>query len=158
MHKPMLTIAIDTISNKLLEARDLAKKSRGETPKKLSATGAMALHVADVTVTRLDAALKLARETRALIQERYHDAVPLSEDPKEAAEGIRAAEVGGISVRITRVEGSDRFSLTAYKDAGHRVTDEMRDAISTSKPYDRWTVKDVRGPRRADAIEPSSVS
>jgi hypothetical protein len=158
MHEPMLTIAIDTISTKLVKARDLAKKSRGETPKKLTGTGAMALHVADVTVSKLKAALELAEETRALIQQRYRDAIPLSEDPKEAADGIRSLEVGGIKVRITPVAGSERFSLKDYKAAGHQVTAAMRDAITTSKGYDRWTVKDVRGPRRADAVEPASIS
>jgi hypothetical protein len=122
MHEPMLTIAIDTISTKLLEARDLAKKSRGREPKKLTGTGAMALHVADVTVSKLKAALELAEETRALIQQRYRDSIPLSEDPKEAADGIRSLEVGGIKVRITPVAGSERFSLKDYKAAGHQVT------------------------------------
>jgi hypothetical protein len=158
MSDAMLTIAVDSISAKLLEARDAAKKARGQQPKKLSASGAMLLHVADVTVAKLKAAAKLAEETRALIQERYRDSIPLSEDPKEAADGIRVAEVGGISVRVTPVDGSERFSLKDYREAGHEVTPEMRDAISTSKPYERWTVKDIRGPRRADAVELNTAS
>jgi hypothetical protein len=158
MTNGMLTVTIDSISERLLEARDLAKKARSQRPKKLSASGAMALHVADVTVAKLKAAAKLAEETRALIQERYRASIPLSEDPKEAAGGIRAAEVGGISVRVTPVDGSERFSLKDYREAGHEVTPEMRDAISTSKPFERWTVKDVRGPRRADAVELNTAS
>jgi hypothetical protein len=158
MTNGMLTITIDSISERLLEARDLAKKASSQRPKKLSASGAMALHVADVTVAKLKAAAKLAEETRALIQERYRASIPLSEDPKEAADGIRAAEVGGISVRVTPVDGSERFSLKDYREAGHEITPEMRDAISTSKPFERWTVKDVRGPRRADAVELNTAS
>lgn len=153
-----LTIAIDRISTQLLEARDLAKRTRAQKPKKLSPTGAVALHVADVTVAKLNAALKLAKETREHIEARYHDAIPLAEDPEDRAAGVREAEVAGIRVRVTPIDGSERLSLKDYKEAGHEVTPEMQEAITISKPFDRWTITDVRGPRRADAVEPAVVS
>jgi hypothetical protein len=124
-------------------------------PSKLTPAGAKALHLADVAVAKLKAQLEQAEKRRAEMQARYRDLVPLSEDADERAKGIRAAEVGGFKIRIAPVAGSDRFSLKDYLEAGHKITAAMRDAMKRSKPFDRWTIKDVRGPRRADAVEPT---
>ncbi len=63
--------------------------------------------------------------------------------------------VGGVSIRITPQESGERFSLTAYREAGHEVTPEMQDAISPGKPFDRWTLKPAAGPKKLKAVEPA---
>jgi hypothetical protein len=74
-------------------------------------------------------------------------------DPKERHAGVRAVTVGGFDVRVTPVTGTERFSLKRYRELGHKVTAAMRAAICPGADYDRWKIKDVRGRRRADAIE-----
>jgi hypothetical protein len=126
-----------------------------QTPTKLTPHAAKKLHLADVTVAKLKAALEQAERERGELYDRYRDLVPLSDDPDERANGVRSATIGGFSIRVTPVEGTDRFSLTAYLKAGHKITAEMQTAMKRSKDFHRWTIRDVRGPRRADAVEPS---
>lgn len=121
----------------------------------LSAAQAKALHLADVEAGKALAALEAAEKRQRELRERYLELVPLSEDPAERRDGIRTITVGGFNVRITPVEGSERFSLSDYLKLGHKVTAAMREAMKRSRDYHRWTVKDTRGPKRADAVEPS---
>jgi hypothetical protein len=122
---------------------------------KLSAEQARKLHDADVKVKKLRAQLEDAdKESRAL-RARYRERVPLSDKPEEAADGIRVATVGGVSIRITPQESGERFSLTVYREAGHEVTPEMQEAITPGKPFDRWTLKPAAGPKKLKAVEPT---
>jgi hypothetical protein len=109
------------------------------------------------TVNALEArVLDNAQAFDYALRERYLALVPLSEDPAERRDGIRATTVGGFRVRVTPVAGSDRFSLKDYLALGHKVTNAMREAMKRSRDWHRWTIKDTRGPKRADAVEPPS--
>jgi hypothetical protein len=121
---------------------------------KLSADQARKLHAADVDVARLRAQLEKAENHQRELRARYRDRVPLSEDLEELNRGVRTCEVGGVTVRVTPMVSAERFSLTGYKAAGHGITPEMREHISDGKPYDRWTIKDSRGPAHLDRVEP----
>lgn len=122
---------------------------------KLSADQARKLHDADVAVKKLKAALEEADKHSRELRDRYRDRVPISSDPKEAADGIRAATVGGVAIRITPQTSGERFSLTVYREAGHDITPEMQDAITAGKPFDRWTLKPAAGPKKLQAVEPT---
>lgn len=125
------------------------------TSTKLSADQARKLHAADVDVARLKLALEAAEQRREDLRQAYRDRVPLSEDLEERAKGIRTTVAGGVTVRVFPLVSAARFSLTEYTKAGHGITDEMREHISPGKPYDRWTVKAVAGPKHLDAVEPA---
>jgi hypothetical protein len=124
------------------------------TATKLTADQARRLHAADVDVARLKAQLEEAEKHQKDLRGKYRDRVPLSDDLEERAKGIRACVVGGVTVRIFPMVSAERFSLSAYKAAGHGITPEMREHLSDGKPYDRWTVKDSRGPAHLDRVEP----
>lgn len=124
------------------------------TATKLNASQARALHRAEVEATRLKVALAEAEKARDQLRERYRDLVPLSTDVDERAKGVRETEVAGVTVRIFPRVSGESFSLSDYKKAGHGVTDEMREHIKPGRPYDRWTVKDARGPAHLDRVEP----
>ena len=120
--------------------------------RKFTATQAKALDRAETRVATAKAELEAAEEARRELRDRYHDLVPVSEDPEEAAKGIRVAAAGGITVRIAPMVSGETFRFREYKLAGHPVTPEMAEFLKDGKPYDRWT---VRGPRKtADAVEP----
>ncbi len=146
-------IAIDNVTAVLIHGRDKLRKS--PQAKKLNRPGAVAILTARVTVTKLEAALEVAKEIRDLVQGRYLHLIPLSKDEDERKKGIRITDVGGIKIRVTPVAGSERFNLSTYKEKGHTITPEMREAMKTSDGYDKWTVKDERGPRTAGAVEPA---
>lgn len=121
----------------------------------LSAEQARKLHDADVAVKKLKARLEDAETHSRGLRARYRDRVPLSENPEEAANGIRVAMVGGVSIRITPQESGERFSLSVYREAGHDITPAMREAITPGKPFDRWTLKPAAGPKKLKAVEPT---
>lgn len=123
-------------------------------PAKLSADQARRLHSADVQLRRAKASLEDAGRHMADLQERYRDKIPLSDDVDEAAKGILTTEVAGVTVRVAPTVSADSFSMRRYTDAGHHVTDEMREAIKAGKEYDRWTIKATAGPKHLDAVEP----
>lgn len=125
------------------------------TAPKLTADQARRLHDADVMVKRLAAQLDDAKKHLGELEKRYIERIPVSEDLEEAAKGIRLAIAGGVSIRVAPMVSADSFSLKRYVDAGHQVTDEMRDAIKPGKPYDRWTIKPAAGPKKLGAVEPS---
>lgn len=125
------------------------------TVSKLSADQARKLHDADVAVKKLKAALQAADKHSRELRDRYRDRVPISSDPKEAADGIRATTVGGVAIRITPQTSGEHFSLTVYREAGHEITAEMQEAISPGKPFDRWTLKPAAGPKKLKAVEPT---
>ena len=124
-------------------------------PPRLSAEQARKLHDADVAVAKLRAQLKIAEKTLNELEERYHPRIALSDDPGEAAKGIRVAEAGGVHVRVAPFTTAERFSLKAYREAGHKITAAMRDCISAGKPAARWTIKAVDGPKKLGAVEPT---
>lgn len=124
------------------------------TAPQLNAPQARALHRAEVEVTRLKTQLAEAEKVRDELRERYRELVPLSADVDERVKGIRAAVVGNVTVRIHPMVSGERFSWRDYKLAGHPVTDEMRAHIHDGKPWDKWTVKDARGPAHLTRVEP----
>lgn len=126
------------------------------TAPKLSADQARKLHDADVAVKKLKTALEAADKHNRELHDRYRGRVPLSEKPEEAADGIREAMVGGVAIRICPARSGESFSLKTYREAGHPITPEMREAISPGVPFDRWTVKPAAGPKKLKAVEPTS--
>ncbi len=126
------------------------------TTPKLSAEQARKLHDADVVVKRLRAQLEDAQKNLGDLQERYRDRIPVSQDPDEAAKGIRVTLVAGVVVRVAPSVSADSFSLKRYTDLEHQITAAMREAIKPGKPYDRWTIKAAAGPKKLNAVEPTS--
>lgn len=122
---------------------------------KLTAATARKLHDAEVAVAQLKAQLELAEKSRDELRAKVRDRVPLAADPQDAAKGIREAIAGGVIVRIAPAVSGESFSLKRYVEAGHRITAAMRDAISSGRPYDRWTVKPAAGPKKIGAVEPT---
>lgn len=108
---------------------------------KLTADQARRLHEADQAAARARVELERANKKLTELRDRYRPRVPLSTDKAEREKGVRVTAVAGISVRVTPASSGERFSLSKYKEAGHEITAEMRDAITSGKPYDRWTVK-----------------
>lgn len=56
------------------------------------------------------------------------------------------AHVKGQRIRRWMGGGGETFSLSAYKDAGHAVTQEMRAHINPRERYDVWDVEPIEGP------------
>lgn len=112
---------------------------------KLSPKQARRLHELDADVKRRRAALEEAERQLADQRDRVRSRVPLSSDKDERKRKIRSAVVGGIGIRITPTTSGDSFSLRTYRDAGHEITPEMKEAITPGKRHDRWTVKEVDG-------------
>lgn len=125
------------------------------TPALLSADQARRLHDADVKVKQLRAQLEDAERKLGEVKDRYRDRIPLSDDINEAAKNIRVTTVAGVTIRVAPSVSADSFSLKRYVDAGHQITDEMREGITTGKPYDRWTIKAAAGPKKLGAVEPT---
>lgn len=119
---------------------------------KLQKREALKLHDAEIAVAKAKRALEDAEERRQELRARYIDRVPLSEDPEEAAKGVRTTVAGGIKVRITPQVSGAYFNLSAYIKAGEVVTSAMGRHIRDGKEYDRWTV--TGPPKAADAVEP----
>lgn len=125
--------------------------------KKLTAAQAREYALADTKVGKLKAALEQAEKRRTELRERYLPRIPLSADVKEAERGVRLVEVGGLRIRVTPVKGSDEprgLRIGDYLAAGHKITAVMRKFVWWAGDYDRWTVKDLKGPKRVDAVEP----
>lgn len=122
---------------------------------KLSAAQAKKLVLAEVKAAKLKAELEAAQRELAELHERYKPRLEPSTDPKDAGKDVLMAEVGGFRIRVSTFVGGDYFSLKDYRTAGHPITPEMAEHIRTGDPRERWTWKDLRGPRRPDAVEPA---
>jgi hypothetical protein len=123
--------------------------------RKLNAAQARALVLATVTVEKLKASLDAASERLVELRAKYRPLIPASEDPKDAGKDVREVTAGGFRIRVSTFEGGEYFSLKDYRAAGHPITEEMAEHIRAGDPRERWTWKDLRGPRRPDAVEPA---
>lgn len=122
---------------------------------KLNAAQARQLHEAEVAVAKLKAQLEIAETTRDELRDRFIPRLSLATEAKEKLKGVLVGLAGGISVRATPCVGAEYFRLRDYRAAGHQVTPEMAEHISPGKPYLRWTVKTIDGPKHHDAVEPA---
>jgi hypothetical protein len=57
---------------------------------------------------------------------------------------------------VSTYEGGEFFSLKDYRAAGHPITPEMAPHVHPGDPRERWTWKDLRGPKSPDAVEPTT--
>jgi hypothetical protein len=114
--------------------------TKAKTPA-LSKKAAERLLEAEQAVQRQKAELEEAEQAREKLRDEYRDRVPLSDDAAERKKGVRIVDVNGIKVRITPSNSGETFSLKRYREAGHKITKAMRDAIGAGKDFDRWTVK-----------------
>lgn len=117
------------------------KASRSNGSATITATQAEQLLEAEAAVRRYRAELDDAERRLAEVRKGLRTRVPLSTKQDEKKKKIRAAVIGGVSIRVTPSRTGPRFSLRRYKEAGHEVTPEMKEAITPGRDYDRWTVK-----------------
>lgn len=122
-------------------------------PRKLNAAQARALVAAEVAASKLKAALEKAVEKRDELRGRYKLRIPASTDPKDADKDVRQVEVAGFRIRVSSYAGGESFSLKDYKAAGHPITAEMAPHVHSGDPREKWTWKDLRGPKSPDAVE-----
>lgn len=112
------------------------------TKTKLSAKRAQALLDAEQTVRRRRAELEAAEEDLDVQRRKCRPQLPASTHRDDKGKRVRALTIGGVSIRVTPAMTGERFSLKRYKEAGHKITPEMKkDGISPGHAYDRWTVK-----------------
>lgn len=119
----------------------------------LRAEQAKKLVLAEVKAAKLKAELKAAERERDDLRERYKPRLLPSTKKDDAGKDVLEAEVGGFLIRVSSFKGGDRFSLSDYLTAGHKLTAAMREHVSAGGPQERWSWKDLRGPRRPDAVE-----
>jgi hypothetical protein len=119
----------------------------------LSAAQAKALVLAEVAVGKLEAELDAAKQEREKLRKRYKVRLQPSTEKKDRGKDVVQAEAGGFLIRCSTFTGGSRFSLKSYIEAGHKITAAMRDHISPGDQQERWSWKDLRGPRRPDAVE-----
>ena len=118
---------------------------------KLQARDARAIHDVETAIAKLKRELEDLETRRQDLRARHLDKIPLSDDPDEAAKGIRKIVAGGIKIRVAPQVSGDYFNLTAYRKE-HPLTEAMKAHIKPGKPYDRWTVNGP--PKTHDAVEP----
>ena len=110
--------------------------------------------LAEVDVAKLEAELEVAKERRDDLRKRVKPKLVPSAEKDDAGKDVLVGEAGGFRIRVSTFTGGDSFSLAKYLKAGHKITAAMRDALTPGSARERWTWKDVRGPRRPDAVEP----
>lgn len=125
-------------------------------PKKLSAAKAKQLAKAEARAARAAAEHEQARADLVRVRGEVLPLLPASADPKDAGKDVRMAEVGGFRVRVSTFEGGEYFSLKDYREAGGKITTAMKPHVHRGEPRRRWTVKDLRGPRDPDAVNPAT--
>lgn len=125
-------------------------------PRKLNAAQARAIVAAEVAAGKLKAALDAATVKRDELRARYKLRIPPSTDPKDGDKDVREIEVAGFRIRVSTYAGGEYFSLKDYRAAGHPITPEMAEHVHAGDPRERWTWKDLRGPKSPDAVEPTS--
>lgn len=103
---------------------------------KLNPSIAKAVVKAIVTYKRADRALKEAKLKRREVLAKHADKVPYGVDVLGAGHVIKRWRAGG----------GQTFSLKAYLEAGHEVTDEMRPFVSEREEYDQWDATPIDGP------------
>jgi len=123
--------------------------------KKLSAAQAIAWATAEVTLSQLKATVAEATKRCTELRERYEDRLDPSPDVADVDKDVKVAVAGGWQIRLTRFIGGERFSLTAYRTAGGKITKAMAPHISAGSPQVRVTVKRLKGPTRPGAVERS---
>lgn len=124
--------------------------------KKLTASQARKLAKLEARTAKAKAAYEALRDELGEVHAEYKPLLPPSTDPKDAGRDVRQHKVGGFLVRVSTFLGGDYFSLKDYREAGNQVTDEMRPFVRAGDPRERWTVKDLRGPRDPDAVDPAT--
>jgi hypothetical protein len=122
----------------------------------LTAAQARALYKAEVRAAKDKAAYVASKERVDELHERYKPLIPPSDEAKDAGKDVRQVKVGGFLVRVSTFLGGDYFALAPYRRDGHQVTPEMQPYVKAGEERDRWTVKDLRGPRDPDAVEPTT--
>lgn len=123
------------------------------TQPKLTAAQARKIHDADVRWQKAKLEAEEAETALKALRKRYRDRIPLSEKAEDAAKGVREIVRAGIHIRVTPSVSGESFSLSKYREKGHKVTKAMREAIGGKTPYDRWTVNGP--PKTHDAVEPA---
>jgi hypothetical protein len=122
--------------------------------KTLAASQARKLERLEVAAARAEAAAKAAKDERDEYRAQVLPLLPVSDDPKDADKDVRQAIAGGILVRVSTFDGGEYFSLKDYRTAGNAITAEMEPHVHSGDPRSRWTVKDTRGPKSSQAVEP----
>lgn len=111
------------------------------TATKLDTKAAQKLLEAEQNVRRRKSELEAAELELETQRKKLRARIPLSKDSEEKGKKIRTTTIAGISIRVTPARSGERFSMKRYKEAGHKVTPEMKSAISPGRAFDRWTVK-----------------
>ena len=124
--------------------------------KKLTASQARKLAKLEARTAQAKAAWESMKRDLDQLHAEYKPLLPVSTDPDDEGKDVRQLEVGGFRVRVSTFAGGEYFSLKDYRGAGHQVTDEMREHIRDGDERERWTVKDLRGPRGPDSVQPAS--
>lgn len=123
--------------------------------KKLSASQARKLERLEVAAARAEAAWKSAKSKRDEYRAEVKPLLEPSIDPRDRGKHVLQALASSILVRVSTFVGGDYFSLKDYREAGHKVTLEMEPFVRPGDPRERWTVKDTRGPKSSQAVEPA---
>lgn len=124
-------------------------------PRKLSAAQARQLAKATARAQRAKAVADAAKRELDDLHARFKPLLPPSADPKDAGKDVLQAEAGGFLVRVSTFEGGEYFSLKDYREAGGTITEEMQPYVHRGDPRERWTVKDLRGPKDPEAVNPA---
>jgi hypothetical protein len=122
-------------------------------PPALSAAQARKLVLAEVKAAKLRAELETAEAERDELRQRYKPRLQPSTETKDAGKNVLQAVAGKLLIRCTSFMSGEYFGLKDYREAGHPVTPEM-EAFIQRYPRERWSWRDLRGPRRPDAVEP----
>lgn len=124
--------------------------------RKLTAAQAKRLAKLTAAAARAKAIADAAKRALQEAQDQYRDLIPPSTDPKDAGKDVRQIEVGGFRVRVSTYAGGDYFSLKDYREAGGRITVAMAPHVHAGEDREKWTVKDLRGPKDPEAVNPAT--
>lgn len=124
--------------------------------RKLTASQAKRLAKLTAAAARAKAIADAAKRELQEAQAQYKDLIPPSDDPKDAGKDVRQIEVGGFRVRVSTFAGGEYFSLKDYREAGGKITVEMAPHVHTGDDREKWTVRDLRGPKDPEAVNPAT--
>lgn len=123
--------------------------------RKLGAREVRAIVDAEIAAAKAKAEHDRLAGARDELRERYKPRIPPSSEAKDVGRDVRQVEAGGLRVRVSTFAGGEYFSLKEYREAGGQITAAMEPHVHAGDPRERWTVKDLAGPKRPDAIEPT---
>jgi hypothetical protein len=119
---------------------------------------AKALVLAEVKVAQLRPSSRRAEAERDELRKRYKPRLQPSTEKKDAGKDVLQAIGRRLLIRCTSFLSGEYFSLKDYRLAGHPIT--AGDGGVHIQPATRASAgagSDLRGPRRPDAVEPTST-